>query len=66
MFILKLLREQRGITLRQLSEEMGVSWQAVQQWESGETLPRVEHLQALAKFFSVSMEELLGKKNSPI
>ena len=34
-------RERKGLSMEQLAEIIGVSWQTIQQWENGKTLPDV-------------------------
>lgn len=58
--ILKKLREQNGVSQQKLADTFGVTQQAVAKWESGKAEPDTETLKKLAKFFSVSLDELLG------
>lgn len=57
---LRKLRLEKGLTQEQLSEKMGVSYQAVSRWETGSTYPDIEMLPALADLFEVSLEKLMG------
>lgn len=43
-----------------LAERIGVSFQAVSKWERGETYPDLETLPAIANFFHITVDELLG------
>lgn len=52
------LREQKGLTQQELAEELGVSRQAVSQWESGRTFPSMEKQLALSRLYGVSPEAL--------
>ena len=52
------LRAQKGMTQREVAEELGVTRQAVSQWESGKVYPSVEKLWELSRLYGVSMEEL--------
>ena len=54
------LRRARGLTQEDLARALGVSNQAVSKWESGLNCPDIQLLPALAEFFSVSTDELLG------
>lgn len=66
---LKELREQRGISQKQLAEHLQVAQGAVGNWESGVRRPTVKRLQQLAEFFGVSVDELLDtapKKGVPV
>ena len=60
-FSLKLarLRSGKGISQEKMADELGVSRQAVQKWESGAGVPEVENLIRLAKYFGVSLDSLL-------
>ena len=61
---IKELRRRDGRTQEALAEALGVTNQAVSRWESGGSYPDMELLPALADFFSVSIDELLGYKRS--
>ena len=54
------LRKQRGLTQEELAEALYVSRTAVSKWESGRGYPNLDSLKALAKFFSVTIDELLS------
>lgn len=54
------LRKQRGLTQEELAEKLYVSRTAISKWESGRGYPNIESLKAIAKFFSVTVDELLS------
>ena len=54
------LRKQKGLTQEELSEKLYVSRTAISKWESGRGYPNIESLKAIAKFFSVTVDELLS------
>lgn len=54
------LRRDRDMTQEQLADALAVSFQAVSRWENGSTYPDLELIPAIAEFFSVSTDELLG------
>lgn len=56
---LKELRAQRGISQRELAEQIHISRSAVAKWENGLGLPGEESLGLLAEYFGVTVEELL-------
>lgn len=58
--ILRQLREQAGMTQDALANQLMVTRQAVSRWETGETIPNVDTLKLLSKFFNVSINTLLG------
>ncbi|MBQ7956308.1 MAG: helix-turn-helix transcriptional regulator [Lachnospiraceae bacterium] len=57
---IKTLRQERGITVLELSQYMGFTEpQAVYKWQRGESLPTVDNLYALSKILRTSMEDIL-------
>ena len=54
------LRKQRGLTQEELAEKLYVSRTAISKWESGRGYPNIESLKVIAKFFSVTVDELLS------
>lgn len=61
---LKELREEKELTQRQLAAEIKTSQANVSRWEKGAFDPSTEWLIALAKFFGVSIDYLLGVTDS--
>ena len=57
---LQILRGQRGLTQEELAKVLFVSRAAISKWESGRGYPNVETLKAIAKFFGVTIDELLS------
>ena len=57
---IKRLRRQKGITQETLAERMHVSTAAVSKWELGRGYPNIDSLKDIAKFFSVSLDDLLS------
>ena len=61
-------REQYGktrganLTQRQLALALGVKPQAYHSWEQGRTLPRLDHLWRLARYYRVSLDLLCGNE----
>lgn len=53
-------RKERGLTQAQLAEAMGVTVGAVSKWESGASVPDLETLMNLARFYQWSVDALLG------
>ena len=54
------LRKQKGITQGELAEVLGVSNQSVSKWESGQCCPDIQLLPDIAKYFGVSVDDLMG------
>lgn len=55
------LRKERNVTQEALAAELGVTAAAVSKWEKGYTLPDLLMLCALADYFEVTTDELLGR-----
>lgn len=54
------LRKKKGLTQEQLAQELYVSRAAVSKWESGRGYPNIDSLKAIAKFYGVTIDELLS------
>ena len=54
------LRQEQDITQEQLADALGITSRAVSQWENGRTAPDISQLPALANFFDVTTDRLLG------
>lgn len=60
---LRRLRKAKDIKQETLAEAMNVSRQTVSKWENGTAMPDFKNLNALAEYFGVTMDELLGFNN---
>lgn len=60
---LQQLRERKRISRRVLSELCGLSPDSVRRYERGEDEPRLTALKALADFFEVSVDYLIGRED---
>ena len=56
---IKRLRNEKGISQEALSEQMGVTVQAVSKWENGLSCPDITLLPELGEFFGVTIDFLL-------
>src|SRR5262249_1748627 len=54
---------QEEITQRRLAHALGIKPQAYNSWEQGKTLPRLDHLWRLARYYRVSLDRLCGYEN---
>ncbi len=59
--IIMRLRKDRGLTQEQLANELGISYQAVSKWETGNSCPDITALPLLADLFGVSIDALFGR-----
>ena len=57
---LQKLRKQKGLTQEELAGVLFVSRAAVSKWESGRGYPNIDSLKDMAKYFSVTIDELLS------
>lgn len=58
---LKELRNETGLTQKEISEQIHVGQNSYSNWENGNRKPTAEITSELAKFFNVSVDYLLGK-----
>ena len=58
------LRKQKGLTQEELAAALFVSRTAVSKWESGRGYPNIDSLKAIAKFFGVSVDQLLSTEQA--
>lgn len=54
------MRAMKGLTQEELAEFLGVSFQAVSKWERGLAYPDIEIIPAIANFFDITIDELMG------
>ena len=62
---LKKMRLSKGLTQKQLAEGTGLSIRGIQNYELGLRLPTYEILIALADYFDVSLDYLVGRSDEP-
>ncbi len=60
---LKMLREKKHISQKQLAIDLGVGIGTVGMWESTERMPPAKRLQSIANYFGVSVDYLLGRED---
>lgn len=54
-------RKEQNMTQMELADKLGISFQAVSNWERGNTMPDISKLPELAEIFHVTTDELLGE-----
>ena len=59
---LKLLRQAKGVTQTALAQYLNTTLKSVSHWETGYTEPSISQLIAIADYFDVSLDELLGRE----
>ena len=60
---IKAARKKAGLTQKQLGEKMGISYQAVAQWENDLRNPKIETLRAIPNALGVPVSDLTGTVN---
>lgn len=58
---LQRLRKRRGLSYKALGELCGLSKNTIGLYERGERRPTVEALVAIADFFDITVDEMLGR-----
>lgn len=57
---IKMLRKNKGMTQEQLAEVLSVSAQSVSKWENEISVPDIELLPIIARYFRITMDELFN------
>ena len=63
---LKQLRTKRGLSQVELAEKLGFSAGLIGMYESGKRKPSFEALEAIADFFNISIDYLMGKDDKSV
>lgn len=58
------LRSSRDLTQTQLANSLGLAFSTISMYERGEREPDLETLEAIADYFNISINQLLGKDDS--
>ena len=59
---LQKLRTNENLTQEELAEKLYVSRAAISKWESGRRYPSIDSLKAIAEYFHVTIDELIGSE----
>ena len=57
---ISVMRKDAGLTQMELANNLGISYQAVSNWERGVAMPDISNLGALAKILGVTVVEIIG------
>lgn len=61
---LKRIRKEKHLTQEQVAQRLNISRQAISRWENDLAMPDIDNLVVLSKLYEVSIEELLGEKET--
>ncbi|MGN0383970.1 MAG: helix-turn-helix domain-containing protein [Eubacterium sp.] len=53
------LREEKGLSQKQLAVILDVSDKTISKWENGQSIPRMETFEKIAKLFNISLDVFL-------
>lgn len=59
---LQKLRKEQDLTQEELAEKLFVSRTAISKWESGRGYPSIDSLKVIAKYFQITIDELIGSE----
>ena len=62
---LKKLRNDKGLTQKELAEQLHVTFQTISKWESDKNEPDISTLKELSKFYGCSFDYLLSEEEPP-
>lgn len=57
---LKTLRREKNLTQEEVASALGISYQAISKWERNDGYPDITMLPALANYFGITVDELIG------
>ncbi len=56
---IKILREQKGLSLNEMAKELGIKKSRIGMWESNNSIPRIDVLLKICNYFNVTTDYLL-------
>ena len=62
---LKELRENRRVYQREIADHLGLSFRGYQNYETGQSEPKIATLIAIADYYQVSIDYLVGRTDVP-
>ena len=63
---IQLIRKEKGMTQKDLAEQIGVSDKTISKWENGNSVPDTEILSSLCQSLDISVNELLSGEKLPV
>lgn len=57
---LRELRQDKGLSMKQLAKELGTTDATVSNWENGINEPKISYLKSIAVYFNVTADYLIG------
>lgn len=57
---IKRIRCERNLTQEEVATHLGISFQSISKWERGDGYPDITMLPALANYFGISIDDLIG------
>lgn len=57
---LRELRQEKGLSMKQLAKELNTTDAAISNWENGINEPKISYVKSIAIYFEVSTDYLLG------
>ena len=63
---IKILRERKHLTQVQLGAELGYSDKSISKWEKGDVMPDIATLDHIAKYFNLSVNDLIEAETSKV
>lgn len=59
------LRKEKGLTQKELAEQIGISDKTVSKWETGNGMPDIAYLSPLCEVLDINVNELLSGEKLP-
>ena len=57
---IKRIRSERNLTQEEVATHLGISFQSISKWERGDGYPDITMLPALANYFGITVDDLIG------
>ncbi len=57
-------RKEKNLTQTEIADKLGISTQAVSNWERGNSMPDISKLSEICDIFDMSIDELLGREST--